>query len=168
MTDPLDEGRQTRKPYRQPDLKPRLGRPYETFDLEQLERLSRLGCTDEELADWFDCSTKTIERRKKDSPDFSRAYKRGRNRLKESLRRILLKRAIEDGSPAAAIFLAKNLLGMQDKPELVMPITDEDDWIYRTRLASGDTLVIPAGTDPIKAYHEHIRGKGSEKPRSED
>ncbi len=156
------------RPYQTPTVQNKLGRPFRIFDLEEIKKLAALGCTDEEIADFVDTSSKTIERRKKDEPDFCRAYKKGRADLKQSLRRTLLKRATDDNSPAAAIFLAKNLLGMRDNPDPIIPTEDDQDWIYRTRLATGDVMVIAPGVDPIEAYHAHIRSKRPKEPVTED
>lgn len=40
-------------------------------------------------------------------------------------------------------------------------IDDQEDWVFRTTLSNGDYLVVPAGTNPIAAYHAHIRSKKS-------
>jgi hypothetical protein len=41
------------------------GRKPVHIDLVELEKLCALQCTDEEIADWFDVSTRTIESRRK-------------------------------------------------------------------------------------------------------
>lgn len=50
---------------------------------------------------------------------------------KISLRRIMLRRALNDKSPAAAIFMSKNKLGMSDRQDIHMtqgPIESTIDW----------------------------------------
>jgi hypothetical protein len=47
------------------------------IDLAQLERLSALQCTDEEIAHWFGVTTRTIERRRQD-PKFKEVMERGK------------------------------------------------------------------------------------------
>src|SRR5579862_6577092 len=82
------------------------------IDLEQVEKLCGLQCTDDELASFFGVSARTIERRKR-QPAFAEALTRGKAKGKLSLRRNLFGLAAK-GNPAANIFLAKNLLGYRD------------------------------------------------------
>lgn len=88
------------------------GRKPVRIDLEELEKLCALQCTDQEIAGFFEVNVRTIERRKK-YPKFAAAMERGRSRGRISLRRYLWKLAAGD-SAAAAIFLAKNVLGLKD------------------------------------------------------
>ena len=88
------------------------GRKKVNIDLEQVEKLCALQCTDEELAAYFGVSPRTIERRKS-QPAFAEAIERGKARGRVSLRRNLWGLAAK-GNPAANIFLAKNLLGYKD------------------------------------------------------
>jgi hypothetical protein len=88
------------------------GRKAVKIDLEQVEKLCGLQCTDEELASFFGISVSTIERRKL-QPVFAAAMARGKAKGKLSLRRSLWALAAK-GQPAANIFLAKNLLGYKD------------------------------------------------------
>ena len=90
----------------------RAGRKAVKIDLEQLEKLCNLQCTDGELASFFGVSARTIERRKS-QPAFSNAMARGKVRGLLTLRRNLWSLAAK-GNPAANIFLAKNLLGYRD------------------------------------------------------
>jgi hypothetical protein len=88
------------------------GRKSVRIDLGELEKLCGLQCTDEDLAAYFDVNVKTIERRRR-KPAFAVAMERGRAKGRLSVRRSLFKQAAE-GNTAAAIFLAKNLLGYRD------------------------------------------------------
>jgi hypothetical protein len=83
------------------------------IDLGELEKLSALQCTDEEVAAWFRVSTRTIERRRKERK-FSETIARGRAKGKISLRRMQLRLA-EEGNPALAIWLGKQYLGQSDQ-----------------------------------------------------
>jgi hypothetical protein len=82
------------------------------LDLQELEKLCAMQCTDEEIAAWFGVSTRTIERRR-ETPSFNEVMVRGRAKGRVSLRRTLWKLA-NAGNPAANIFLSKNLLGYRD------------------------------------------------------
>ena len=82
------------------------------IDLEQVEKLCGLQCTDEELASFLGVGVRTIERRKS-QPAFAEAMSRGKAKGRLSLRRSLWSLAAK-GNPAANIFLAKNLLNYRD------------------------------------------------------
>jgi len=88
------------------------GRKPIEIDSEQLEKLCVLHCTDEEIAAYFHCTTRTIENRRR-QPDFREAMERGRAKGRISLRRIQMKLA-EGGNAAMAIWLGKQLLGQRD------------------------------------------------------
>jgi hypothetical protein len=60
--------------------RPKAGRKPVQIDLLELEKLCALQCTDEEIADWFGVSTRTIENRRK-RPEFAQVMKRGRSRV---------------------------------------------------------------------------------------
>jgi hypothetical protein len=88
------------------------GRRAVNINLVELEKLCGLQCTDAEVASFFKVSTRTIERRKK-QPAYAEAMERGRAAGRLSVRRMLFGQAAK-GNIAAAIFLAKNLLGYKD------------------------------------------------------
>jgi hypothetical protein len=88
------------------------GRKAINIDMVELERLAGVQCTDVELAAILQVSVRTIERRKT-QPAFADTIERGRARGRVSVRRILFALAAK-GNVAAAIFLAKNLLGYKD------------------------------------------------------
>ena len=90
----------------------RKGRKEVQIDLTELEKLSALHCTDEELADWFGVSTRTIENRRK-RPEFEQAMQRGRSRGRISVRRAQMK-MLETGNATMGIWLGKQLLGQRD------------------------------------------------------
>ena len=92
--------------------RPQAGRKPVNIDLEQVEKLAAIQCTEAEIASVLGVSIRTIERRKQ-QPDFAEAMERGKARGRVSLRRNLWSLA-NKGQPAANIFLAKNLLGYRD------------------------------------------------------
>jgi hypothetical protein len=92
--------------------RPRSGRKPVQIDLEQVEKLCGLQCTDEELAAFLEVGVRTIERRKS-QPAFAEAMARGKAKGRVSVRRMLFA-AGSKGNIAAAIFLAKNLLAYKD------------------------------------------------------
>ena len=88
------------------------------FDLAEVEKLGMLGATEVEMAAWFNCGLRTIERRmaKKDG-DFRRSYEKGFGRLKISLRRQQIESA-KSGNVTMLIWLGKQLLDQADKREV--------------------------------------------------
>ena len=87
-------------------------RPKTKIDMVELEKLCGMQCTDEEIAAWFNVSTRTIERRRLVAK-FREVMDRARAKGRVSLRRILFRQA-NAGNIAGAIFLSKNILGYKD------------------------------------------------------
>src|SRR5258705_4850777 len=56
------------------------------IDMAELERLSAMQCTDEEIAAWFGVTTRTIERRRKNAK-FAEVMNRGKAKGRISVRR---------------------------------------------------------------------------------
>ena len=71
--------------------------------------LAVIGCNDREIARWFDIDENTLRY------NFSDIMEKGREDLKHTLRRAMIKNALS-GNAALQIFLAKNMLGMSDTP----------------------------------------------------
>ena len=88
------------------------------IDWEKFESLCRMQCTLREIADAFNCSEATIERRvtEKYGCRFVDIFKRKRQGGLISLRQNMFKMAAKH--PNMAIFLAKNWLGMTEKTEV--------------------------------------------------
>src|SRR6266403_3131970 len=82
------------------------------IDVTELEKLYGMQCTDEEVAAFFNVSTRTIERRRQ-ARQFHEAMERAKTKGRISVRRALFRLAAA-GNIVAAIFLAKNLLGYKD------------------------------------------------------
>lgn len=83
------------------------------IDLVELEKLCTLSCTDEEIAAWFNTSTRTIERRRKE-PKFAEIMARGKAKGRISIRRMQMK-LLEQGNATMGIWLGKQLLGQRDQ-----------------------------------------------------
>src|SRR5215467_11194175 len=89
-----------------------MARPEAKIDLAELEKLAGMQCTNEEIGAFFGVSKRTILRRC-ESEKFREIIENGRAKGRVSVRRALFKLA-NAGNVAAAIFLAKNLLGYKD------------------------------------------------------
>ena len=126
------------------------------IDLVELERLSALHCTDEEIAAWFGVNTRTIERRRK-NPKFAEIMSRGRAKGKISIRRQQLK-LLEAGNATMGVWLGKQILGQTDAVQHQM----------NGPLAAHLTVVIPRSLElPSKPTNEAavpLQTKQSELP----
>lgn len=96
------------------------GRPRIEIDQAEAEKLCSIGCTQEEVADWFGVSADTINVRVKEwgfvgFPDF---YKRHFAKGKASLRREQFKLALK-GNCTMLIWLGKQYLDQTDKVDNV-------------------------------------------------
>ena len=87
-------------------------RPRVKIDPVELEKLCSMQCTDEEIAAFFGVSARTLARRKQ-AKKYSEVFERAKAKGRISVRRYLFRLAA-NGNIAAAIFLAKNWLGMRD------------------------------------------------------
>lgn len=88
------------------------GRKPVEIDLEQLEKLASIQCTDREIAAFYGCTTRTIEKRRKE-PAFKEALERGKALGQISVRRAQMK-LLEAGNATMGIWLGKQLLGQRD------------------------------------------------------
>jgi hypothetical protein len=85
------------------------GRRKRVVNPSDVYNLAAIGCNDREIARWFDLDENTLRY------NFSDIIEKGREDLKHSLRRAMIKNAL-GGNAALQIFLAKNMLGMSDTP----------------------------------------------------
>ena len=94
------------------------GRPKKPIDWKEAEKLCALQCSQVEIADWFHVSVDTLARRLREerSASFAEFFSLHRVEGKIALRRNLFK--LSERYPQAAIFLAKNWLGMKDSHEI--------------------------------------------------
>jgi hypothetical protein len=92
-----------------------MARPKKPIDPEMVEKLACSGCSVEQIAAVLNCNERTIQRR------FATILQRGHQRRNGRLQVELFRRAMK-GSDAIAIFLAKNWLGMTDRPDVVVNV----------------------------------------------
>ena len=76
---------------------------------EDVEKLAKLWCTFNEIADWFSIPVETLKY------NFSDIIAKGRAETKQALRKAQLKAAIT-GNTTMMIWLGKNILGQSDNP----------------------------------------------------
>tara|TARA_Y100000310_G_C20448854_1_gene699727 strand:+ start:275 stop:586 length:312 start_codon:yes stop_codon:yes gene_type:complete len=89
------------------------------IDTDQVEKLAGLGCTNVEIASFFNCSESLL------SKSYSRFITKGKDKGKIRLRQWQLK-AAEQGNVAMLIWLGKQMLNQTDKQEveLIKPIDE--------------------------------------------
>lgn len=92
---------------------------------EEVEHLASLGCTDREIADYFDVHENTLRY------NFKEYLTKGRHQLRTTLRQAQLRVAL-DGNPTMLIWLGKNMLsqnemGQANDDNRPLPWTDEMD-----------------------------------------
>ena len=90
---------------------------------EDVYHLAAIGCSDSEIARWFDVAETTLKY------NFSEIIAKGREDIKMSLRRAMIKNAL-GGNAVMQIWLSKNWLGMSDNPvnteaNAPLPFVDE-------------------------------------------
>ena len=101
------------------------GRPKKEIDVKQFEKLCGMQCTEEEIADFFECDPDTVNNwcKRTFGQTFSEVFRQKRTLGKISLRASGFKMA--QNNPSVHIFYAKNFLGMTDKIEqTVMEVED--------------------------------------------
>jgi hypothetical protein len=95
---------------------PGAGRPKKPIPYDDIEAISRLHPSDEEIAGFCGISRNTLEIWKKDE-QFQACVERGRAAGKLNLRRKQLAKA-EQGDGTMLVWLGKNMLGQADKAEV--------------------------------------------------
>ena len=107
------------------------GRPRLQIDSETVEKLAQIGCKTKEIADYFGCSEDTISR------NYAAELIKGRSEVRMSLRRWQLESA-KKGNVVMQIWLGKQMLGQQDKTEIVLSKIPDDVFIAETKRRLGD------------------------------
>ena len=93
------------------------GRPPKVIDYNLVERLAQIQCTQEEISNVLDVSTRTLQRDK----EFCRIYKKGLESGKMSLRRFQWEEA-KKGNTTMLVWLGKQYLGQKEpKDEVELP-----------------------------------------------
>lgn len=105
-----------------------MARPKKPIDPAAVEKLANMGLSAELIAACMDVSHHTIERR------FGPTLKRGREKRNARLQIKLYQEAMATPcNTAIAIFLAKNWLGMTDRPDVVVNVAQNAVYAELTR-----------------------------------
>jgi len=87
-----------------------VGRDKRVVPPDQVQELAALGCSNTDIANFYGVTEQTIRY------NFSEYITKGKEELKITLRRSMLKNATVNMNAAVQIFLAKNILGMTSEP----------------------------------------------------
>ena len=92
---------------------------------DEVWKLAEIGCTDREIAQWFQITESTLRY------NFSEYIEKGRAALKRRLRAVQLQVALQ-GNASMLIWLGKNILGQTDHPTNTednqpLPWRDDDE-----------------------------------------
>jgi hypothetical protein len=91
-----------------------MARPVKPIDAEMVRKLAKIGCTQRDIAEFFDCSQSVISER------FRSDFQLGQAQSRISLRRAQFKRAMA-GSDAMLIHLGRSVLGQNYKVDVTPP-----------------------------------------------
>lgn len=86
-----------------------VGRDKKVVPPEEVYKLAQIGCKNQEIADWFGIDENTL------TYNFSEEIRKGKESLKQSLRRAQIKLALS-GNATMLIWLGKNILGQSESP----------------------------------------------------
>ena len=86
-----------------------VGRDKKIIPPQEVYKLAQMGCKNQEIADWFGIDENTM------TYNFSEQLIKGRENLKQSLRRAQISLAL-NGNAVMLIWLGKNILGQSDNP----------------------------------------------------
>ena len=117
---PEDEGINTGKP------KKLAGRPRAKIDAVQVGKLAEMGCTTEEIGEWFNVDGSTIRR------NFGHVVRQAKAKTKVKLRNAQLETALK-GDKTMLVWLGKQLLSQSDDGQRggddvrILPWTDDDE-----------------------------------------
>jgi len=102
----------------------KMGRPQKEIDWNAFEKVLGFLPTLTEVASYFGVSERTFQRaiKRQYNETYDTLLKRFGEKTKISLRRNLI--IMSEKNASAAIFLAKNLLGMRDQPEVTAQQVD--------------------------------------------
>jgi hypothetical protein len=123
-----------------------VGRNKTVVNPDEVEHLASLGCTDREIAQYFEVSESTLRYQ------LSAFLTKGRHKLRTTLRQAQLRVALE-GNPTLLIWLGKNLLsqsdaGLTNEDNRPLPWTDDiDDAVSEEDEDDNHTLVVEGEQD---------------------
>lgn len=102
-----------------------MARPKKELNWNELDKLCAIHATKKEIADWFECSEDTIERRchEEFGVGFAVYYDQKSVNGKMSLRRKQHEQALE-GNTTMLLWLGKQYLGQSDRTEVKQEITE--------------------------------------------
>ena len=118
----------------------RMGRPPIEINQKLFEKLCGLQCTEEDIADCFECSVDTIERwcKKVYGETFAESYKKFKAKGRISIRRAQF--ALAPKNATMAIWLGKQYLGQRDVQVVDATVKDDTPKVDLSQLSRQEIL----------------------------
>lgn len=118
----------------------KMGRPPIEINKKNFESLCGLQCTEEDIADFFECSIDTIERwcKKTYSETFAEVYKKHKAKGRISIRRAQF--ALAQKNATVAIWLGKQYLGQRDVQVVDATVKDNTPKVDLSQLSRQEIL----------------------------
>jgi hypothetical protein len=142
-----------------------MGRPskYSSAFVEQARKLCELGATDEEIADFFKVSARTVYRWQAEHEEFCQALKAGKVAADDRVERSLYHRAVGYTFDSEKVFQFQGQIVRADIKEHVPPDTTAAIFWLKNRRPD-------AWRDVTKHEHEHeqVQRILSERPQTEE
>lgn len=115
------------------------------FD-EDIYKLAQIGCTDKEIAQWFDMTESTLRY------NFRGILEKGRAELQQRLRKAQINLALE-GNAVMLIWLGKQILNQRDQPvsedaNRILPFTDDEDDAIDVVTMDSDVITLDQDAEP--------------------
>jgi len=119
-----------------------MGRPLKPIDAEQVFKLAQLGCTQEEIGEYFDVDHSQISRR------FAQEFHLGKASCKTSIRRWQMKKG-KAGCTTMLIHLGKTYLGQTDRLDVTSDGKPVTRWFERVHNGRDGTILPSAETNGV-------------------
>ena len=128
---------------------------YQAAYPEQARRLCLLGAIDRELARFFEVSERTINRWKRQHPEFDEALKRGKAFADAEVAEALYRKALNGEMPAISFWLRNRSDRWRDKPGNLPGRPDDagsgdSPTVSVRELAKAVALVLKRGVDDVE------------------
>ena len=109
-----------------------MARPFKGIDLELVEKLASIHCTNKEIAAVVDCDPSLLSKKR-----YSEIIEKGKERGKIGLRRKMFETAM-NGNVTLMIWLSKQYLGFTEKVEQSVDATVKTDTVHKTTWGSAE------------------------------
>jgi hypothetical protein len=110
-----------------------MARPFKGIDLDLVEKLASIHCTNKEIAAMVNCDPSLLSKK-----NYSAIIEKGKEKGKISLRRKMFETAM-NGNVTLMIWLSKQYLGFTDKVEQTVDANVKTDTVHKTTWGASDS-----------------------------